>query len=52
MVVASYLYEGQHVSIEQFMIVHQICTRMILPDTHGLFTVPAEPDTQQCSQLN
>ena len=40
----SYLYEGQHVSIEKFVVVHQTGTRVILPDTHRLSIMSAETD--------
>lgn len=42
---SSYLYEGQHVSIEKFVVVRQIGTRVILLDAHRLSIVPAESDT-------
>lgn len=42
---SSYLYEGQHVSIEKFLVVRQIGSRVILPDARRLSIVPAESDT-------
>lgn len=41
---STYLYEGHHVSMEKFVIVHQTAAWVILSDTHNSSTGPVQSD--------